>query len=258
MKKTISIIAIMFFTISLFGQKEQEKNVQEKPAKSTSNWLMIGTAKYVTQHYWRGIGKGGLFGKSPSFEPNIVFTNGKISVGLIGAASFDNIYKCMLPWVTYSPVKGLKIGIWDIYSPGTDFWKTNIFDFDLSSSKHFVDATLEYKFPFNLGVKWATLIAGGDPNPTNRDKRNFTSYFEVNYAYAWNRFSVAAAVGITPWKGLYYSKKAGFNNLEATLKYKLPIYQKVSLPIWATCAYNPIADYFQFLAGASIVIPYKL
>lgn len=253
MKNALLLFTLLFATT--FGLKAQtDSNQNEK----NHNWTFVGSAKYVTQHYWRGLGKGPLFGKAPAFEPNFLFTNGKFSAGVSFGASFDNVYKAMIPWVSYSPVKGLKIGISDIYSPGTNFWKTKITNFDLATSKHFVDATIDYKLPFNVGLKWATLIAGGDRKPGEPTKRNFTSYAEINYGYKWDRISVSAAVGMTPWKGLYNSKKAGINNMEAKLQYTVPLYGKMSLPVFAVTGYNPLADYFQFLVGASIVIPYKL
>ncbi len=255
--KIITIAILLVFAFSVQAQESQSKS---ETAKTKSNWTVIGNVKYVTQHYWRGLGVGPLFGDAPSFEPSITFTNGKFSVGVSTGASFDNVYKAMIPWVFYSPVKGLKIGITDIYSPGTKFWDTDITDFGLTTSKHFIDASIDYTFPFNLGFKWATLIAGFDPRPTDtiNHKRNFTTYIEANYSYTFNRITASAAVAVTPWTGLYNKTKSGVNNIQATVKYTVPLYGKSSLPIWATAGYNPLDDYFQFLVGASIVLPYNL
>lgn len=247
MKRAIlSFIVFVQILSSLYAQEIQEKN----------DWMVIGNVQYVTQHYWRGLGKGPFFGKAPAFEPTIAFTNGKWNLGVFSGASFDSVYKCMMPWVAYSPIKGLTIGLWDIYSPGKDFWHTNILDFSLETSKHFVDAMAAYKFPFNLELKAATLVFGGDANAEG--KRNFTTYLETNYGYNWNNFLFYGAIGVTPWSGLY-SKKAGIINLETKVQYTVPLFDnRAQLPIFIRAGYNPKADYFQFLAGAAIILPYNL
>lgn len=247
MKKGLLLLIVSLTSMVVLAQSS---------SLSKSDWKLIGVAKYVTQHYWRGLGEGPIFGKAPAFEPSVTITNGKFSAGVASGASFDNVYKCMIPWVSFSPVKGLKVSLSDIFSAGTNFWDTDIFDFDLHSSKHFVDLSIDYKTDFNLGIKLATLVAGADRKPGEPDKRNFTSYCELNYVYTWERWSAAAAIGVTPWEGLYSRDKAGVNNMEATLKYKLPVYGKASMPVWIRAGYNSLANYFQFLAGASIVIPY--
>ncbi|WP_010663720.1 hypothetical protein [Marinilabilia salmonicolor] len=217
---------------------------------------MTGKVQYVTQHYWRGLGQGPLFGNAPAFEPSISFTGGKWNIGIFSGASFDNIYKCIMPWVQYSPTKGLTVGIWDIYSPGTDFWDTDITDFNLHTSDHYVDAILSYKFPWNLQLKVATLVLGGDPN--EEGKRNYTTYLEANYAYKKDQLSLYAAIGATPKKGLY-AKEAGIINLEAKIQYTiLPYENSIQLPVFMRVGYNPVDDYFQFVAGAIILLPFNL
>ncbi len=116
---------------------------------------------------------------------------------------------------------------------------------------------ITYKFDFNLGLKAATLFLGGD-DPDKDGKANYTSYLEANYSYAWGQFSTYVAVGATPWKGLYSRNKAGIVNVEAKFQYNFVAYEKVSIPIYVRTCYNPIADYFQFVAGASVILPFDL
>ncbi|HQA76148.1 MAG TPA: hypothetical protein PLY32_03415 [Salinivirgaceae bacterium] len=251
---------LLFFTLvctTAFAQTDEDT---VKP----STWKMIGNAQYVTQHHWRGIGKGGLFGGAPAFEPTVAFVNKNWNMGVFTAASFDDVYKAVIPWVSFSPVKGLWVGVWDIYSAGKAMWTHNPFDYSLATSKHFVDAVISYQFPwFPLTFKWATIVAGKDANAEG--KRNFTSYGEVSYVHRWNAFSVWGCVSMTPAKGLYTmavmkdgkEPKPGINNLELKLQYDFKLYEPVSLPVFTKFTYNPLVNVFLFQAGASIIIPYS-
>ena len=248
MKKAVVVYTLVsLFVLQAYSQGE----------KRNDNWTVVGNVQYVTQHYWRGLGKGPLFGEAPAFEPSVMFFNKNWNMGLFAAGSFDGIYKVMMPWISFSPVKNLWIGIWDIYSPGRKLWTSEAkpFDFGLTTSNHFVDAMVSYQLPwFPLSLKWATLVAGKDPNAEG--KRNFTTYTELSYTHRWNDFSVWGGVGITPWKGLYYGKKNGVNNLELKLQYNFRLYEPITLPLFIKIAYNPLSEQFHFLVGANLIIPY--
>ncbi|OPZ26245.1 MAG: hypothetical protein BWZ00_01684 [Bacteroidetes bacterium ADurb.BinA174] len=258
MKNTLLILAFLLSSIVSTDAQSDPKH---------SDWKFLGNVQYVTQHHWRGIGKGGLFGSAPAFEPSISFVNKNWNMGVFTAASFDNVYKAVIPWVSYSPVKNLWIGVWDIYSAGPAIWTHNPFDYSLCTSKHFVDAVVSYKLPwFPLTLKWATIVAGKDVNPEDKNKpdsekrRNFTSYGELSYGHSWNDFSVWGCVGMTPFKGLYTSAvgagKPGINNLELKFQYNFKLYKPVTLPVFAKFTYNPLVEKFLFQAGASLTIPY--
>lgn len=257
MKKSALILTLLFaFVLQPYAQEEKK-----------NNWTVVGNVQYVTQHHWRGIGKGPLFGNAPAFEPSVAFLHKNWNIGLFTAGSFDGVYKAAIPWVSFSPVKGLWIGVWDIYSAGKDMWTYNPFDYSLLSSKHFIDAVVSYRLPWiPLTLKWTTIVGGKDINPEDREKpdnekrRNFTSYGELSYGHNWDAFSIWGCVGMTPFKGLYTSAvgadKAGINNIELKLQYNFKLYQPVSLPVFAKFTYNPLVDKFLFQAGASLTIPY--
>ncbi len=239
MKKLTIILTLLALSVFPFYAQEKEPQEQEpqeqlepqEPQKEKNRWTVVGTVQYVTQHHWRGINKGPLFGKAPAFEPSIVFFNKYWNIGVFAASSFDGVYKTVLPWVSFSPVKGLWIGVGDIYSPGKEMWSKNPFDFGLTTSKHFVDAVISYQLPwFPLSMKWATIVAGKDP--TAEGKRNFTSYGELSYGHSWKAFNIWGCVGMTPWEGLYYKEKGGINNIELKLQYTFKLYKPVSLPLF--------------------------
>ncbi len=248
MKKAVVIYSLIsLFVLQAFSQGE----------KRNDNWTVVGNVQYVTQHYWRGLGKGPLFGEAPAFEPSVMFLNKNWNMGLFAAGSFDGVYKAVIPWISFSPVKNLWIGVWDIYSPGKKLWTSDAkpFDFGLTTSNHFVDAVVSYQLPwFPLSLKWTTLVAGKDPNAEG--KRNFTTYTELSYSHRWNDFSVWGGVGVTPWKGLYHRAKGGVNNLELKLQYNFRLYEPITMPLFTKIAYNPLSEQFHFLVGANLIIPY--
>jgi len=252
MKRTSQ--ALLLFTLICTAAFARANEETDKP----SAWTMVGNAQYVTQHHWRGLGRGPLFGEAPAFEPSISFFNKNWNVGVVAGGSFDGVYKVVMPWISYSPVRNLWIGVWDIYSPGKKMWTNQAkpFDFGLTTSNHFVDAMIFYQLPWlPLTLKWATIVTGKDPN--TEGKRNFTTYTEISYAHRWNDFSIWSGVGVTPWKGLYNADKGGINNLELKLQYDFRLYEPVIMPLFAKFAYSPLSEQFHFVAGASITIPYS-
>ena len=251
MKKNI-LLLIMLICTTAFAQTNEE--TEEAP-----KWKMTVDVQYVTQHYWRGLGKGPLFGEAPSFEPSVMFRHKHWNIGVVTGSSFDGVYKAVVPWVSFSPVENLWIGIWDIYSPGSKMWTSEAkpFDFGLNTSNHFVDAVISYQLPrFPLTFKWMSIVAGKDPN-LKTGKRNFTSYAEISYKHAWNQFSLWGGLGVTPWGGLYHRAKGGINNIELKAQYDFKIYKPVTVPVFVRVAYNPLAEKFHIGGGVSIRIPYS-
>ena len=89
MKKTVFQTAFLLFFLA---------NVYSQPDSSPrSDWKVVGNVQYVTQHYWRGLGRGPLFGQAPAFEPSITFLNKKWNMGVFAAGSFDGVYKTVMP-----------------------------------------------------------------------------------------------------------------------------------------------------------------
>jgi len=58
--KKAMIIFVSFLMIPIFSNAQAVEE-PENPLKTTLS------ATYVTQHYWRGIGRGKLFGEAPAF-----------------------------------------------------------------------------------------------------------------------------------------------------------------------------------------------
>lgn len=252
MKKNI-LLLFMFICTTAFTQTNEEAKTEQTP-----KWKMVADVQYVTQHYWRGLGRGPLFGKAPAFEPNVMFIHKHWNIGVVAAGSFDGVYKAVVQSVSFSPVKNLWVGVWDIYSPGKKMWTAEAkpFDFGLNTSNHFIDAVVSYELPWlPLTLKWTSIVAGKDPNLDG--DRNFTSYGEISYKHKWNQSSIWGGIGATPWSGLYHRANGGINNLEMKVQYDFKLYQPVTMPLFVKIAYNPLSDKFHFIGGASIKIPYS-
>lgn len=210
---------------------------------------------YVTQHYWRGLGRGNLFGKGPALEPQLTFSKNKWSFGVFAGASFDNIYKTLMPFVIYKFTPEFLVGVQDIYSPGPGFWKTNPFNYDLHTSKHFVDYYMTYRMKkIPLQLKWTSIVLGYDPKTDGG--RNFSSYTEIASWYNINKWQIDGYVGVTPWKGLY-AKQGGINNLEAKLQYNFVINKNVPFPVFVKVANNPISKQSHFVGGCAVNLAVK-
>ena len=255
--KKLLLLAALIFAVG-FGFSQQTVHYEHKDSAAVPHphpWKINLSATYVTQHYWRGIGRGGLFGKAPSFEPQITFTHQKWTFGVFAGASFDNVYKTVMPFVIYRVTPEFMVAVQDIYSPGTNFWNSKPLDYDLHTSKHFVDYYMVYRFKeFPLQLKWATVVLGKDPNADGN--RNFSTYAEVSSGFKADKWQFDGYVGVTPWKGLY-AKKAGVNNLEAKVQYNFIVSEKVPFPVFVRAAYNPITDKGIVVGGCTVNLALK-
>lgn len=247
---------MVFSCILGYAQQTVPYTHQDSVAVPHSHpWKINLSTTYVTQHYWRGIGRSGLFGKAPALEPQITFSHDKWILGVFAGASFDNIYKTVMPFVIYKVTPEFAVAVQDIYSPGTNFWNSKPLDFDLYTSKHFVDYYMTYRFQkFPLQLKWATVVLGSDPNAEG--KRNFSTYAEISSGIKINKWQFDGYVGGTPWKGLY-AKEAGITNLEAKAQYNFVINQNVPFPVFVKVAHNPVAKTQHFIGGCTVNLNIK-
>lgn len=259
MKKIIYLLLLITTSSYNYSQqldKPTQKDNTIKPDVSVNNsWKINLSTTYVTQHYWRGIGRGGLFGKAPSLESQLTFSHRNLTLGVFGGASFDNIYKTLMPFVIYKVTPEFSVAVQDIYSPGTHFWDSNPTNFDIYTSKHFVDYYMVYRFKnIPLQLKWTTIFLGKDPN-ANGD-RNYSSYAEVSTGMKVDQWQLDAYIGGTPWKGLY-AKEAGISNLEGKIQYNFMVNKNTPFPVFIKVAHNPIAKTEHFIAGCTINLGLK-
>lgn len=254
MKKLLLLILAVFVSGFCFAQETESDTIRTTETVANPMKIIL-SATYVTQHYWRGIGRGKLFGDAPSFEPQLTFVKNRWTFGVSAGASFDNIYKTVLPFVIYSVTPEFSVAVQDIYSPGTNFWHSKPFDFNIATSKHFVDYYMIYRFKkFPVQLKWASIVLGKDANADG--KRNFSTYAEISSGFKIRRWQADGYVGATPWKGLY-AQEAGINNLEAKIQYNLVVHKNVPFPVFVKVAHNPISKMSHVVGGCTVNLTLK-
>lgn len=156
-----------------------------------------------------------------------------------------------MPYVMYRVSPSFLVAIQDMYSPGANFWKSKPFDFNIHTSKHFIDYYMVYTFDrLPLSLKWATVILGADAN--SNGKRNFSSYAEVSSGFGIDKWRFDGYIGATPWKGLYAKSSSGINNLELKAQYNFVINKNVPFPVFVKLAYNPLSKLTHVVGGCSI------
>ena len=250
--KRYLLLSVFMAAITFALAQDDVDSLPDPPKKPMKIVLNV---TYVTQHYWRGLGRGPLFGRAPSLEPMITFSKNKWAFGLFTGASFDNIYKTAMPFVIYRVTPAFSVALQDIYSPGTRFWHTDPFNFNIHTSKHFVDYYMVYKFQkIPLQLKWASVVLGYDPKADGG--RNFSSYAEVSSGFSVKKWQFDGYVGATPWKGLY-AKKGGINNLEGKIQHNFIINKNVPFPVFIKVATSPVLKQSHFVGGCAVNLSIK-
>lgn len=254
MKKLLLLVLAVFVSCLCAAQQAESDTIIKTDTLAHPIKITL-SATYVTQHYWRGIGRGKLFGEAPSFEPQLTFAKNRWTFGISAGASFDNIYKTVLPFVIYSVTPEFSVAVQDIYSPGTNFWHSKPFDFNIATSKHFVDCYMVYRFKkFPLQLKWASIFLGKDANADG--ERNFSSYAEISSGFKMRGWQVDGSIGGTPWKGLY-AIEAGITNLEAKIQYNFLIHKNVPFPVFVKLAHNPVSKMSHIVGGCTVNLKLK-
>ena len=76
MKKNALLVFALISTM-VFSQTNEEID-------KSSTWTMVGNVQYVTQHHWRGLGRGRCL--EVRFEPSVTFYNEHWNMGVLPAA----------------------------------------------------------------------------------------------------------------------------------------------------------------------------
>ena len=142
----------------------------------------------------------------------------------------------------------------------TDYWfsgKTEFgdeikyFDYKKGKSSHILEATVGLDFGA-FTFAWNTIFAGDDYKITDegKDKRAYSSYFELGVPFTLGGLDWAAAVGGTPAEGMYADKFA-ITNISLGATKEIKISDSYSLPISASVIANPHTKDMFFVAGIS-------
>lgn len=227
LKHILSIVLVLV----LLPQTKAE-NINKKGV------IIYTNIDFVTQHSWRG----GLADDTFSIEPMVEVTTGKLTFGAWAAATINDKYKELDLYISYSPIKGFSLGIYDYYCPPT---RLSLSKFDNFKKWHILDAIASYNFqkiPLKLTV--ATVIGGMDSD--------FSTYMEASYTQPLfnKKTELVLLVAGTPKKGDYASK-ATLVNTEIILKHNFTLKKNVTMPIFARLVHNPHKKKTYFIVGLS-------
>ena len=249
MKIIKSIVALL--CICTFQSLEAQEDVRASELEiidSTSNDYkpFDFNLQLKNMHLWKGL----RVTDAPMTAADINYTSrdGRFKAGLWGGAGFNGYYSEFDYYVSYT-VNGFSVSIWDINN-SSDFPDAKIFDYDRSTTSHFIDVTVGYEFDqLPLKLSWSTLVQGRDTyvNSAGQLRNAFSNYVEASYTvlekkdwslslYAGGAFSFAS-------EAHFYGDKPNFTNLGVVYAKEINVFNSYIIPASATAMWNPEQEY---------------
>lgn len=221
MKKIVFIAAMAAMALGVSAQDEVEATV---------------SADVVSNYIWRGAKLD-----DAAVQPTLGVAYKGLSLtawGSYGLTTSGNTKELDLT-LAYS-TGGFNIGITDYFCVGSDAPKYFLYDADKTA--HVFEANIGYDFGV-LSVNWFTNFAGADAR-TEKGKRAYTSYIELNAPFKLGGLDWNATLGAIPYSagnGFYDANAKDFavTNLSLKASKDLKITDTFSLPVFAQIAANP-------------------
>ena len=250
--KINSIFSILLIICILIFSSHQKSWAQDK---DSSNVSLEVTADLVSSYIWRGM----LCDMKPNIQPNIALTISDFEIGLWGTSNFDNTYREVDYWLSYT-YKDFSLTLNDYFwTPYFDSLK--FFNWNNKTTGHTLEASLAWEGTesFPLKITAATFIYGADKKFDHFDeiskepqyKNQYSSYFELAYPFKLKKTEVNTFLGITPAEGLY-ADGAGIVNLGFSAKKYIVMSDKYSLPLTASFITNPYEGTTYIVLGISL------
>lgn len=231
-----SFLVIFFGILLVVSAKGQEVKKNE--------FQFFTKVDFVSRHSWRGGASGG----APSIEPTFELRKGKWSVGTWFAATFDDKFRELDLYITYSPTPNLSLTLFDYYCPTTKLSHSHFYKLKKADTRHLFDMVASYEFKsIPLKLTAATIFAGMDTN--KKGNLRYSTYLEAAYTHTFGKYEVTGVVAGTPWESTYASK-ADFVNLELKLARNFKL-KDVDFPIFGRIVHNPHRNETYYIAGFS-------
>lgn len=213
------MVAVFILSAPLFAQDE------------TGNSNFSVGADIYTNYIWRG----SKLGTGPSFQPNVKFETGGLTLGVWGA--FDaNGYTEADPYISYSFPFGLSLGLTDYYSPGLEVFETS----DTAGS-HALEINAGFaKGGLSLSANYIVNEAGGIASAGS------DMYFQAGYAFKHFNIFVGAGDG-------WHTSDGEFNlcNLGIGTSKEIRITDSFSIPVNGQVILNPEKEQLFVVVGFS-------
>lgn len=239
----LAITASLLSSLSIYAQQDSAKG---KSPLSINCDLM---SRYV----WRGTD----FGKTPSIQPKIEYSNNGLTVGAWGAfATTTSAEQETDLYVGYTFLNDmLSVNLTD-YFVVADFDSVNYFEYDKNKTSHIFELSASFNGTESLplSVLIATNLYGNDArryDANGKYKIQYSTYAE--FSYKFNHFDVFMGLNLTDPKDEigYYGDNYGVVNLGITASKDMKITNKFSVPLTVSLITNPQAEKIYFVAGIS-------
>lgn len=186
-----------------------------------------------SKHVWRGL----EFGNSPVLFPQLSYTNGGFWAYAMGGYATNGTHQ-EVDFGVSCTLRALTLGVNDYYYPSSVGASDTYFDYS-QRSKHWVELYATYQHPkVPFWCMLSSFVYGPD---RYGDRRAYSTYLELGYAYALSKqSSLVLSAGISPNRSFYngYERASSWSSL--VLKYTQDIrIGGYTLPISASYIFNP-------------------
>lgn len=202
-------------------------------------------ADVVSQYIWRGQELGQI-----SVQPTLGIAWKGLSLTAWGNVGLSNPGDTKEFDLTAAyAIAGFNVGV-------TDYWFNypyeRYFQYASHSTSHIFEANLGYDFG-PVSVQWYTNFAGND-GQTKKEKRAYSSYFELNAPFKFASCDWKATVGAVPWATTSYLNANGFafTNISLRATKELKITDTFAVPIFAAINTNPSTQKAYFVIGLTL------
>tara|TARA_R110002051_G_scaffold118169_1_gene191951 strand:+ start:8868 stop:9638 length:771 start_codon:yes stop_codon:yes gene_type:complete len=234
--KYIQIVLLFWLSFSALNAQDETENLTEAVSYKPIDFNL----QVKNMHLWRGL----RVTDAPMTGALLHYTskNGKLDAGFWGGAGFNGDYTEVDYYISYT-THGFSIALWDINNY-SDFPEAEIFDYDTSTTSHFVDLTLAYTFQkIPLKASWSTILLGRDSYLTDDGEleNTFTNYVELSYNIFKKKHS---SLGVSIAGAFSFVNDAHFygdkvlNNFGIIYSRDVKVYQDIYLPVSVTALWN--------------------
>lgn len=234
MKKIMMIAAMAAMALNVSAQDNVEATV---------------SADVVSNYIWRGAKLD-----DAAVQPSVGISYKGVSLSGWGSYGLTTSGKTKEFDLTLAySIDNFNVGITDYFCVGSDAPK--YFLYGSHNTAHVFEANVGYDFG-PLSLQWFTNFAGADVR-TDKDKRAYTSYFELNAPFKLGGLEWNATLGGVPYGakyGFYESNASGFaiTNIGVKATKDLKITDSFSLPLFAQVATNPSTQKAYLVLGFTL------
>lgn len=235
MKSIIISIAAVFVALTATAQQKV---------------TISGGADLVSAYIWRGSYNAGA-----SVQPSIGLNVGGFYVGAWGSTDFGGNGKKEVDLSVNYSIKGFTIGLTDYWWAGEGAYK--YFHYANNKTSHLFEGNLSYTLPcekFPLAISWNTIFAGADYG--DDDKRDYSTYIELNYPFAIGSVDMKAKLGAAPWQSPAFlpADNNGFSvcNVAVSAQKTIKCNDRFSIPLFSELIFNPATEDIHIVFGVSL------